>query len=30
LTLRLYNPGDAVAADPAHVALPGIEKGACT
>jgi hypothetical protein len=30
LTLRLYNPDSAVAADPAHVALPRIEKGACT
>ncbi len=29
LTLRLYNPGDAVAEDPAHVALPRIEKAGC-
>jgi hypothetical protein len=30
LTLRLYNPGAAVAADPAHVALPTIQKVRCT
>ena len=30
LTLRLYNPSAAVAADPAHVALPDIEKVSCT
>jgi hypothetical protein len=30
LTLRLYNPDAAVAADPAHVALPRIEKGSCS
>jgi hypothetical protein len=29
LTLRLYNPGGAVADDPAHVALPRIEKAGC-
>jgi hypothetical protein len=29
LTLRLYNPDPAVAADPAHTVLPKIEKGAC-
>ncbi|HEX4292793.1 MAG TPA: DUF1214 domain-containing protein [Rhizomicrobium sp.] len=29
LTLRLYNPAPGVAADPAHVALPRIEMGAC-
>lgn len=29
LTLRLYNPDPAVAADPAHVALPAIAKGRC-
>lgn len=30
LTLRLYNPSSAVAADPAHVALPSIHKVSCT
>jgi hypothetical protein len=30
LSLRLYNPDARVAADPAHVALPEIHKGACT
>jgi hypothetical protein len=29
LSLRLYNPGAAVAADPAHVALPQILKVSC-
>ncbi len=29
LTLRLYNPGAAVAADPAHAALPRIENAGC-
>jgi hypothetical protein len=29
VTLRLYNPDEAVAADPAHVALPAIEKDGC-
>lgn len=29
LTLRLYNPGPRVAADPAHAALPKIEKVSC-
>ncbi|HTT98943.1 MAG TPA: DUF1214 domain-containing protein [Rhizomicrobium sp.] len=29
LTLRLYNPDPAVAADPAHVALPAIHREAC-
>jgi hypothetical protein len=29
LSLRLYNPPDAVAADPAHVALPAIHKVRC-
>jgi len=29
LTLRLYNPAPLVAADPAHVALPVIEKAGC-
>jgi hypothetical protein len=29
LTLRLYNPDRAVAADPAHVALPTIAKEGC-
>jgi hypothetical protein len=29
LTLRLYNPSPAVAADPAHVALPAIHKASC-
>jgi len=29
LTLRLYNPEPGVAADPAHAALPSIEKVAC-
>ncbi|MGH6871070.1 MAG: DUF1214 domain-containing protein [Rhizomicrobium sp.] len=29
LTLRLYNPGPRTAADPAHAALPSIEKRAC-
>jgi hypothetical protein len=29
LTLRLYNPDASVAADPAHVALPTIEKAGC-
>lgn len=29
LTLRLYNPDPAVAADPAHVALPAIVKAGC-
>ena len=29
LTLRLYNPAPSVAADPAHVALPIIEKAGC-
>lgn len=29
LTLRLYNPAAEIAADPAHVALPRIEKGGC-
>ena len=29
LTLRLYNPDAAVAADPAHMALPAIEKAGC-
>ena len=29
LTLRLYNPNPDVVADPAHVALPAIKKGAC-
>jgi hypothetical protein len=30
LTLRLYNPGAGVAADPAHAALPKIEKVSCS
>jgi hypothetical protein len=30
LTLRLYNPDAAVAADPAHVALPSIKKVSCS
>lgn len=30
LTLRLYNPADAVAGDPAHVALPSIKKVSCS
>jgi hypothetical protein len=30
LTLRLYNPADFVAADPAHVALPSIKKVSCS
>ena len=30
LTLRLYNPADSVAADPAHVALPSIKKVSCS
>jgi hypothetical protein len=30
LTLRLYNPYPAVAADPAHVALPSIKKVSCS
>ena len=29
LTLRLYNPGASVAADPAHAALPKIERVSC-
>jgi hypothetical protein len=29
LTLRLYNPGATVAADPAHAALPAIRKESC-
>jgi hypothetical protein len=29
LTLRLYNPDPAIAADPTHVALPVIEKWTC-
>ncbi len=29
VSLRLYNPGGAVAADPAHVALPTISRGSC-
>ena len=29
LTLRLYGPADAVRRDPAHVALPGIQRVAC-
>ena len=29
LTLRLYNPGPRVTADPAHAALPKIEKVSC-
>jgi hypothetical protein len=29
LTIRLYNPGADVIADPAHVALPTIRKGSC-
>jgi hypothetical protein len=29
LTLRLYNPGPAVALDPAHVALPALKKVSC-
>jgi hypothetical protein len=29
LTLRLYNPGPAVARDPAHAVLPNIEKISC-
>jgi hypothetical protein len=29
LTLRLYNPGAGVARDPAHAALPKIEKVSC-
>jgi hypothetical protein len=29
LTLRLYNPGASVAADPAHAALPAIERVSC-
>jgi hypothetical protein len=30
LTLRLYNPGAAVAADPANAVLPSIVKAACS
>jgi hypothetical protein len=30
LTLRLYNPGNAVAANPAGATLPAIVRGACT
>jgi hypothetical protein len=30
LTLRLYNPAAAVAADPAHIALPTIKKVSCS
>ncbi len=30
LTLRLYNPHAAVAADPAHVTLPSIVRAGCT
>jgi len=30
LTLRLYNPSPAVAADPAHVKLPAIHKVSCS
>lgn len=30
LTLRLYNPDAAVAADPAHVTLPAIKKVSCS
>ena len=29
VSLRLYNPSTAVAADPAHVALPTITRGTC-
>lgn len=29
LTLRLYNPGASVAADPAHAALPRVRKVSC-
>jgi hypothetical protein len=29
LSLRLYNPGASVAADPAHVPLPTITRGVC-
>jgi hypothetical protein len=29
VSLRLYNPQDAVSADPAHVVLPTIRKGTC-
>jgi hypothetical protein len=29
LTLRLYNPGAAAAADPAHAVLPGIARESC-
>jgi hypothetical protein len=29
VSMRLYNPDPAVAADPAHVALPAIRKGTC-
>lgn len=29
LTLRLYNPNQSVAADPAHARLPKIKKGRC-
>lgn len=29
LSLRLYNPGKAVTADPAHVPLPTITRGTC-
>lgn len=30
LTLRLYNPADSVAADPAHVTLPSVKKVSCS
>ena len=29
VSIRLYNPQDAVAADPVHVALPAIRKASC-
>lgn len=30
LTLRLYNPGAGVLADPAHAALPALKKASCS